>query len=144
MKALSAILGIFFIFSFSARVFSEPKKETPSPSWEEKESSFRQTGIASWYGPGFYGRKTASGERFRKETFTCAHRTLPFGTVLVVKNPGNGQSVEVVVNDRGPYIRPRILDLSYAAAQKLGLLKSGIAKVELTEKKPEELYGQLN
>jgi len=112
---------------------------------EEEGLLFRQEGLASWYGPGFYGRKTANGTRFKKEALTCAHRTLPFGTRLIVTNPNTGQSVEVLVNDRGPYIPPRIIDLSYAAARQIGLLKSGVMTVTLVEKvKDAPQYSQLS
>ncbi|MDX2104818.1 MAG: septal ring lytic transglycosylase RlpA family protein [Candidatus Melainabacteria bacterium] len=84
-------------------------------------------GIASFYGGKFHGRKTASGDTFDQNEMTCAHRTLPFGTKLEVTNPSNGQTVDVVVNDRGPYKKNRVLDLSKAAAQKLGI--TGLAKV---------------
>lgn len=91
----------------------------------------REVGLASWYGPGFYGRKTASGARLNKKALTCAHRTLPFGTPLQVFNLENGKSVEVTVNDRGPFIPNKIVDLSYAAAKRIGMLGAGSAKVEL-------------
>ncbi len=84
-------------------------------------------GIASYYGGKFHGRKTASGDTFNQNEMTCAHKTLPFGTKLEVTNPSNGKEVEVVVNDRGPFIKNRVLDLSKGAARKLGI--TGIAKV---------------
>ncbi len=87
------------------------------------------TGSASWYGPGFRGNPTASGERFRPARLTAAHRTLPFGTVLKVRH--DGRVVRVVINDRGPYHGSRILDLSKGAARRLGMLKKGVADVEL-------------
>lgn len=89
-------------------------------------------GEASYYGPGFHGKKTASGETFNQNDYTCAHKTLPFGTVLKVVRKDNGASVEVRVNDRGPYVGDRILDLSMAAGKKLGLDKVGHAKVTAT------------
>ena len=88
-------------------------------------------GIASWYGPGFYGRKTASGERFTKHKYTCAHRKLPFGTELKVTNLNNSKSIMVRVNDRGPFIKGRVIDLSYAAAKDLEITKSGTGKVKI-------------
>lgn len=88
-------------------------------------------GVASWYGPGFAGRLTASGERFDPGALTCAHRTLPFGTRLEVTNLDNGRSVEVRVNDRGPYARGRLLDLSAEAARRLGMRTSGTARVRV-------------
>jgi rare lipoprotein A len=88
-------------------------------------------GMASFYGPGFEGKLTANGERFDQARLTAAHRTLPFGTCLRVLNVANGRQVEVRVNDRGPYAAGRILDLSAAAAQRLGMLASGVARVQL-------------
>lgn len=88
------------------------------------------SGDASYYGPGFDGKKTASGEVFDQDDYTCAHRTFPFGTKLKVTRKSNGKSVVVRVNDRGPYAKHRILDLSVAAAKKLGLDKAGHAEVE--------------
>jgi peptidoglycan lytic transglycosylase len=93
------------------------------------EESFRQQGEASWYGPGFQGKKTASGERFDTNKLTAAHRTLPFGTEVRVTNTANGRSVTVRINDRGPFIAGRIIDLSRAAAEKLDMLGTGTAEV---------------
>lgn len=87
-------------------------------------------GVASWYGEEFAGRTTANGEIFDPAQLTAAHRTLPFGTVLDVSNSRTKQTVRVRVNDRGPYIGGRVLDLSYAAAQKIGLIEPGIGEVE--------------
>ena len=89
-------------------------------------------GIASWYGQEFAGRTTANGEIFDPLLFTAAHRTLPFGTVLDVQNPKTHQSVRVRINDRGPYIGGRMIDLSYAAAQQIGLIEPGSGQVDLT------------
>jgi rare lipoprotein A len=80
---------------------------------------------ASWYGPGFHGRRTANGERYDMEALTAAHKTLKFGTLLRLTNPRNGESVIVRVNDRGPYVRNRQLDLSKAAAREVGIMQSG-------------------
>ncbi|WP_083827429.1 septal ring lytic transglycosylase RlpA family protein [Thiorhodococcus drewsii] len=88
-------------------------------------------GVASYYGERFNGRQTASGERFNMNALTAAHKTLKFGTRLIVTNKTNGRSVEVTVNDRGPYVRGRTIDLSKAAARKLGMLGRGVAPVEL-------------
>ncbi|MEO1221423.1 MAG: septal ring lytic transglycosylase RlpA family protein [Pseudomonadota bacterium] len=89
------------------------------------------TGIASYYGRRFHGRRTANGERFDMNAMTAAHKTLPFGTRVRVTNPRNGNSVTVRINDRGPFIRGRTIDLSRAAAQKIGMIASGHARVEL-------------
>jgi len=89
------------------------------------------TGQASWYGPGFYGNRTANGEVFRPGTLTAAHRTLPFGTRVRVTNLWNGRSTVVRINDRGPFHGGRVIDLAHGAAQQLGLISSGVADVKI-------------
>lgn len=88
-------------------------------------------GSASWYGPGFSGRNTANGETFNPNQLTAAHRSLPFNTLVRVTNEGNGKSVVVRINDRGPFVHGRIIDLSRAAADHIGMLSSGVANVTL-------------
>lgn len=88
-------------------------------------------GVASYYGAGFAGSRTASGERFNPAALTCAHRSLPLGTMLRVTNVSNGRSVTVRVNDRGPFTRGRVLDMSMAAARDIGMIRSGKAMVRL-------------
>jgi rare lipoprotein A len=90
-----------------------------------------QEGKASWYGSGFHGRKTASGERFNPHRLTAAHRRLPLGTKAKVTNLHNGRTVEVEITDRGPYVRGRIIDLSKAAAERLGMKRTGTTLVLL-------------
>ncbi len=90
-----------------------------------------ERGIASWYGPGFHGRPTASGERYDMKALTAAHRTLPFGTRVEVRNLDNGKSVVVRINDRGPFEKNRVIDLSQAAARAIGMIGPGTAQVEL-------------
>lgn len=90
------------------------------------------SGVASYYGAEFAGQRTASGEPYRSSDFTAAHRTAPFGSHIRVRNLGNGREVVVRVNDRGPWSRGRIIDLSYAAAKVIGLQQSGTARVSLT------------
>lgn len=90
-----------------------------------------QTGKASYYGKDFHGKKTASGEIYNMTALTAAHMTLPFGTQVKVTHIKNKQSVVVTINDRGPYAKGRIIDLSWAAAQKIGLLKDGVTQVTL-------------
>ncbi|MBA1155498.1 septal ring lytic transglycosylase RlpA family protein [Microvirga sp. Marseille-Q2068] len=90
-----------------------------------------QSGRASWYGPGFHGRRTASGETFNTNDLTAAHRTLPFGTKVRVVNKRTGRSVVVRINDRGPYAHGRVIDLSKASAQAIGL--SGVASVDVAQ-----------
>ena len=90
-----------------------------------------EEGIASWYGPNFHGKLTANGEKYDMYGLTAAHRTLPFNTILKVKNMDNGQSVQVRINDRGPYAKNRIIDLSKKAAQEIDMLGPGTARVSL-------------
>jgi rare lipoprotein A len=90
-----------------------------------------ERGVASWYGPGFHGRMTASGERYDMHALTAAHRTLPFGTLLEVRNLDNGLTTQVRINDRGPFKKDRILDLSLTAARAIGMVGPGTAHVEL-------------
>ncbi len=90
-----------------------------------------QSGRASWYGPGFQGRRTASGETFNTHEMTAAHRTLPFGTRVRVMNQRTGKSVVVRINDRGPYAHGRVIDLSRASAQAIGI--SGVGSVTVAE-----------
>ncbi|MEB3753983.1 septal ring lytic transglycosylase RlpA family protein [Acinetobacter sp. MD2(2019)] len=92
---------------------------------------FSQTGIASWYGRQFHGRKTASGDTFDMNALTAAHRSLPLNCYIRVTNKDNGRSVVVKVNDRGPFHGNRVLDLSFAAAKQIGLTNSGTAKVSI-------------
>jgi rare lipoprotein A len=101
---------------------------------------FTQSGIASWYGPGFQGRKTASGERFNTHDMTAAHKTLPFGSFVKVTNQENGKSVVVKINDRGPFIRGRIIDLSHAAKEELGM--GGLADVIIEVIDPNTLESE--
>lgn len=95
--------------------------------------------VATYYGGRFHGRRTASGEIYNQHALTCAHRSLPFDTQLVVTNPDNGKSVEVRVNDRGPFVRGRDIDLSYAAAKEIGIILQGVAPVEVMVIHPENI-----
>ena len=92
---------------------------------------FSQTGVASWYGRQFHGRKTASGETFDMNAMTAAHRTLPLNCYIRVTNNATGKSVVVKVNDRGPFHGNRVVDLSYGAAKQLGITSAGVAKVSI-------------
>ncbi len=102
-------------------------------------SSFVEIGEASWYGPGFHGRKTASGERFNTNELTAAHKTLPFGTLLKVTNLANNLFTIVRVNDRGPYIRGRIIDLSKAAKEEIGMGGTAMVRIEVITEEDAEL-----
>lgn len=113
-EALTAIDGL-----------PEPRRVAASPV------AFRSSGMASWYGPGFHGNRSASGEIFDQNALTAAHRTLPFGTHVRVTNVQSGESVVVRINDRGPYSHGRVIDLSAGAARAIGLVRLGVAPVQL-------------
>ncbi len=106
---------------------------TPLPP----DASLSEHGLASWYGRKFHGRRTASGEVYDMYAMTAAHRTLPLPSYVRVSNPANGRSVIVRVNDRGPFTKGRVIDLSYTAAQKLGVF--GVAMVEVVRITPDEI-----
>ncbi len=109
-----------------------PAEPIPAPAAEsEPEEQAMGTGMASWYGPKFAGRRTASGETFNPRELTAAHRDLPFGSLVRVTYPRTGRSVVVRINDRGPFARNRVIDLSEAAASHLGLKRAGHGQVEL-------------
>ena len=115
---------------------AEPLTEaepSPEPTVEESQErgSFIAEGNASFYGGKFHGRKTASGAIFNKHAMTAAHRNLPFGTRVRVTHVHNGRSVVVTINDRGPFIKSRIIDVSRAAAEQLGMVQQGVARVRL-------------
>jgi rare lipoprotein A len=111
----------------------EIKEERPAPpeKIEKRESKGVQYGIASWYGGQFHGRPTSSGEIYDMYQLTCAHNTFPLGTMVMVTNMENGKSLELKVNDRGPFVKGRIIDLSYAAAKILGMWEKGTAFVKV-------------
>jgi rare lipoprotein A len=108
----------------------EAKPETKIEKGESKEVQY---GVASWYGGEFHGRPTSSGEVYDMYQLTCAHNTLPLGTIVMVTNLENGRSLELKVNDRGPFVKERIIDVSYSAAQMLGMWEKGttLVKVEV-------------
>jgi rare lipoprotein A len=101
------------------------------PKSYARPGSYRQVGEASYYGREAHGKPTASGEKFNMNAYTAAHKSLPFGTRVRVTNLANKKSVIVRINDRGPFVAGRIIDLSYAAAKKIKMLDAGVAEVEL-------------
>lgn len=110
----------------------EPASDAPRPALLAGEFAREfERGGASWYGPGFHGRRTASGERYDMNAFTAAHRTLPFGTWVRVHSLVNGREVDVRITDRGPFVRSRVIDVSRAAASALGMLGLGFKEVVL-------------
>ena len=116
-----------------------PTLVAPVVMAHRKSKRFYERGEASWYGTDFHGRLTATGEPYDMYNFTAAHRTLPLSTWILVKSLSNGKTVVVRVNDRGPFAKGRILDLSYAAAKKLGFVKQGAVRVEIKPLSPREV-----
>jgi len=111
---------------------AEVKEERPiTEKIEKREIKDVQYGVASWYGSDFHGKPTSSGEIYDMYQLTCAHNTFPLGTTVMVTNLENGRSLELKVNDRGPFVKERIIDLSYAAAQILGIWEKGTALVKV-------------
>ncbi len=108
-----------------------PVGDRPDPAASVSQETLLGQGSASYYAAHFHGRRTASGERFDNGDMTAAHRTLPFGSRVRVTNPANGRSVVVRINDRGPFTRGRLIDVSRAAADELGMVARGHANVEL-------------
>jgi rare lipoprotein A len=123
---LVAVFSLPLTFNDTQFAFAASSSSKPSG-----KADFRQVGTASWYGPGFHGRKTASGERFDQNKLTAAHRSLPLDTVVKVTNLDNGKAVKVSINDRGPYVGNRVIDLSRAAANKLDMTEDGTARVRI-------------
>lgn len=110
-------------------------QECPDPKKCQvaKLRQHRTHGTASWYGPGFHGRRTASGERFNQHALTAAHKTLPLGSRVMVRNLENDETVIVTINDRGPFVRGRIIDLSRAAAKAIGLASTGTVEITMVK-----------
>lgn len=105
-------------------------------------AGFAEKGVASWYGSDFHGRSTSNGERYDMYAMTAAHKTLPMNTMLLVKNVDNGKEIIVRVNDRGPFVQGRVIDLSYTAAKKLSIVKPGTSRVKLVALAEESLFAR--
>lgn len=129
------VLGAFLLINPVSKQYSELNAKPT-----DKISEFTQEGVASWYGPGFHGRKTANGERFDTYDLTAAHKTLPFNTMVRVINLSNDKTVIVRINDRGPFSKGRIIDLSKAAKEEIGM--DGLADVRIEVITPEELEAE--
>lgn len=131
------IMKFFKVVLFLITLFTLSNLEANAQSRFNRENRpvkiAQPTGIASYYGRAWNGRKTACGEVFNTDSFTCAHRTLPFGTMLKVTNKKNGKSVVVRVTDRGPYAKGRIIDLTLAAAKKIDMVNAGVTPVEIAQ-----------
>jgi len=119
----AAALGLLLA---GAPAVSVPAGAVPPPGDARAEE-----GLASYYARGFHGKRTASGERYDMNAMTCAHRTAPFGARLRVEDLATGRSVVVRVNDRGPFVRGRVVDLSWAAARRIDLVRRGLARVRV-------------
>ncbi len=143
------ILPVLFLFSLYGCYFSEkkvkttPKKSVSSESVSQnstfvKKNDIYQIGIASWYGDKFHGKRTSNGEIYDMHKLTAAHKKLPFNTIVEVENLNNRKKVLVRINDRGPFVKERIIDLSNEAARILGIDELGTAPVALRIVKPEE------
>lgn len=118
----------FFVFALTVGCSLPPSRvRAPEPA----TGQLSQTGIASWYGPGFHGKATASGDIYDQNDLTAAHQTLPLGTHVMVTNLENGRSAEVTINDRGPFAKGRVIDLSYSVAQSLDMVGPGTALVRI-------------
>ena len=115
----------------SKELVREKKPAVPEKAPEKRETRGVQYGIASWYGPDFHGKPTSSGDIYDMYQLTCAHNTLALGTTVIVTNLENGKSLELRVNDRGPFVKERIIDLSYSAARILGIWEKGTAFVKV-------------
>ena len=148
MKKLLLLILILFLISCARPPRSVPKYNygysKKIPAWLKpytingktyfplpSAKGYEEICIASWYGPGFHGNKSASGERYNMYDFTAAHKILPIGTYVLVTNLENGRQVVVRINDRGPFVDNRCIDLSYSAAKALGIIGKGLAKVKI-------------
>lgn len=126
--ALATVLWLGGCATQAPPTLPTPGGEGPAAVLDAREI---ERGRASWYGEPFHGRRTASGEVFNMNDLTAAHKTLPFGTRVRVRNLITGQEVLVRINDRGPHVRGRVIDLSRAAAERIGLLNAGVAPIVL-------------
>jgi rare lipoprotein A len=128
---LAILAGCATRGSLPAAPVSPPPPVTAAPPAAAREPYFTQTGMASFYGAAHDGRTRADGGTFDRHDFTAAHRTLAFGTVVRVTNLDNGRSIKVEINDRGPHVKGRIIDLSSAAARALGMTHDGVTRVRV-------------
>ena len=137
MRAITSLLAASLAScSFLLAACTAPRPAPAAPTADlrvlkPETPSFSEIGAASWYGRAHQGHRTADGERFDRHEMTAAHRSLPFGTIVRVKNATTGQMIKVRINDRGPYVGDRIIDLSAAAGKKLGIREDGVATVRL-------------
>ena len=133
IRRVLAVMGLLLLAACAEQALPPPATASlpPPAATAPDQPFFTQVGTASWYGGFHHGRKTASGERFNMNDLTAAHRAVKLGTVLRVTNLDNGRTTTVRVNDRGPYVNNRIIDLSAAAARELGMKQDGLARVRI-------------
>ena len=125
-------VSIIVVFGILVLTGCGMSKETLDADYASTENARAiENGVSSWYGPNFHGKLTANGEIYDMDGITAAHRTLPFDTILLVENLDNGKTVQVRVNDRGPYAKNRIIDLSRGAAERIDMIGPGTARVRL-------------
>jgi rare lipoprotein A len=132
MKKIAALAVLVFLAAACGPARRPPAAPAPPPVSAPAPGAWGEEGIASWYGEPFHGRKTANGETYDMEKMTAAHKTLPFNTVVRVTNLRNGRSADVRINDRGPFVKGRIIDLSRAAARSVDMVGDGTAPVRLS------------
>jgi rare lipoprotein A len=140
VRAVVALLALALSACGSLRA-TRAQEQGGEPPAAASAPAVLEQGRASWYGLAFHGRKTASGEKFDMNALTAAHPTLPFGTRVLVRNPSNGRSVTVRINDRGPYTGGRVIDLSFAAARAIGIVGFGTKTVVLMVAPPDASAG---
>ena len=127
--AAATVIALLALVAAASASSGRPGHEVQG---QEAQIAYRQVGFASWYGPGFQGNPTANGEIFDQNKLTAAHRDLPLGSVVTVTNLDNGRKVTVLINDRGPYVDGRVIDLSKAAAKRLDMVADGVVRVRIS------------
>ncbi|HET8721031.1 MAG TPA: septal ring lytic transglycosylase RlpA family protein [Nitrospira sp.] len=128
LQAAAPFLAFLFLLTLALGCSSPAPKPVYFPGYP---IGYVERGMASWYGPGFHGNKTANGERYDMHKLTAAHRTLPLGSIAIVRSATSGKEVTIRINDRGPFAKGRVLDLSYAGARTLGMVGRGTDQIEL-------------
>ncbi|MCY9871386.1 septal ring lytic transglycosylase RlpA family protein [Vibrio barjaei] len=129
--SLKKINFIFAALMFSFLAGCSSTASIDSSKTRSYAKSHELVGQASWYGNKYHGRRTASGERYNMRAYTAAHKTLPFGTIVRVTNTANGKTVDVKINDRGPFVKGRVIDLSRKSFEQIGDISKGIAPVKI-------------
>lgn len=138
---IAALIGCLTMSGCNSEQSEGPTEQTPQKKEStESKTDHKELGKASWYGPGFQGQETANGDTFDQKAMTAAHPSLPMGTKAEVTNLENGKKVEVKINDRGPYAKGRVIDLSSGAAKKLDMKKGGTARVKILTKRSKKKH----